>query len=156
MRLCIQAGQRRGAAAVEFAVLSIPMVLLLAGVWEVGRLIDAHNILTNAAREGGRQAATGIKSTTQVEDAIKSYCTLNGIDITDISITITNLTEPARIDPRDAVQLDHYQITVTLPFANVKWALIPQITPTTTMTVTVDWYSMKDLPLEVTPDVPVE
>lgn len=32
---------------------------LLVGVWEVGRLIQVQNILNNAAREGGRLAASG-------------------------------------------------------------------------------------------------
>jgi Flp pilus assembly protein TadG len=155
MRLRLRKIRRPGTAAVEMAVVSIPIVILLAGVWEVGRLVQAHSILTNAAREGGRAAATGAKSVTTIENIIKAELTRNGISNAGISITIQNLTSSARNDPLAAVQLDHYRLTVSLPFNNVKWALIPQITPTTTMTVVVDWYSMKDIPLEVSGSVPV-
>src|SRR5262245_56276869 len=106
MRLSRAHGPRRGAAAVEFAFCSIPMVLLLVGLWEVGQLIDASNVLSNAAREGGRQAATGARSATDVEDFVKAHLTKNGIDYSGMTFELQNLTNPAQTDPRNATQMD--------------------------------------------------
>src|SRR5579872_3785823 len=50
---------RRGSASVEFAV-CLPLVfLILAGVWEVGRIAEVSNVMWNAARESGRDASIG-------------------------------------------------------------------------------------------------
>ena len=46
-------------AAVEFAMILPVILTLLLGIWEVGRMIEIQQILYNAAREGGRQAAYG-------------------------------------------------------------------------------------------------
>jgi Flp pilus assembly protein TadG len=156
MRLRRQALPRPGSAAVEFAIVSIPLLILLAGVWEVGRIIEAHNVITNAAREGGRQASTGTKSATDVQNAILTYLARNNINSTGMTYTLENLTQPSKTDPRDADQLDRFRLVMSIPYGNVRWALIPQITSTTNMSVTVYWYSMKDIPLDVSGDVPVE
>jgi Flp pilus assembly protein TadG len=51
---------RRGVAAIElaFAVLLL-VVPLLIGIWEVGRLVQVQQTVSNAAREGARIAAQG-------------------------------------------------------------------------------------------------
>lgn len=43
----------------EMAVLLMPMIILLVCTWEVSRFVEAHQILTNAAREGIRLAVSG-------------------------------------------------------------------------------------------------
>jgi Flp pilus assembly protein TadG len=53
----IRQGGRRGQALVEFALIFPVLVLLLLGIFEVGRLVFAYNTLGNAAREGARVAA---------------------------------------------------------------------------------------------------
>src|SRR4051794_34205705 len=49
--------RRRGVAAVEFALVLPFLLLLLIGVWELGRMIQVQMILHNAARDGARLAA---------------------------------------------------------------------------------------------------
>ena len=49
----------RGAAAVEFALLLPLLLLLVFGIIDFGRAINAQITLTQAAREGARLAALG-------------------------------------------------------------------------------------------------
>ena len=51
--------RRRCAAAVEFAVCSPLLVLLLLGLWEIGRITEVGNVMWNSAREGARDASLG-------------------------------------------------------------------------------------------------
>ena len=46
--------RRRGDAIVEFAILAPTLVLILFGVLELGRVVDAWLVVHNAAREGAR------------------------------------------------------------------------------------------------------
>ena len=50
---------RGAAAAVEFALVLPVLVTLMVGLWEVGRIIQVQQVLSNAAREGARVAAQG-------------------------------------------------------------------------------------------------
>lgn len=47
----------RGSAAVEFALVSIVLVMLLLGVLQVGVYLHVHNVVTASAAEGARWAA---------------------------------------------------------------------------------------------------
>jgi Flp pilus assembly protein TadG len=47
---------RRGAAALEFALVAIPFLLLVLGLIEFGCLILTQHLITNAARAGARTA----------------------------------------------------------------------------------------------------
>src|SRR6059058_4755881 len=97
-RICGQL-PRRGTAAVEFAFLSPILLALLLGVWEVGRLAQVQQILTNAAREGARQAAGGKQTTAQVQQTVLNYLTNANINTTGTTVTLTNLTNSSRSDP---------------------------------------------------------
>src|SRR5438309_10828179 len=57
MRLAKSSPRRRAVAAVEFAVLLPFLLLLLIGIWELGRMIQVQMMLNNAARDGARLAA---------------------------------------------------------------------------------------------------
>lgn len=148
--------RRRGTAAVEFAFLSPVLLTLLLGIWEVGRMTHVQQLLTNAAREGGRQAAAGTKTIAEVQQSVLTYLNRAGIDTTGATVTLTNLTNGARSEPATAYQLDRFELTVTLPFNNVRWAMVNQITNVTTLTATVGWVSMRDFPLSVSTTLPVE
>ena len=51
--------KRRGTAAVEFAVCLPLIFLLLAGLWEVGRMTEVQQVMWNSAREAARDASLG-------------------------------------------------------------------------------------------------
>jgi hypothetical protein len=50
------AGHRRGQTLVEFALILPVFILILAGIFDGGRLVFAYHTVNNAAREGGREA----------------------------------------------------------------------------------------------------
>jgi Flp pilus assembly protein TadG len=61
------AREERGTALVEAAII-VPLVLLImVGIFEVGRLYQTYQVLTNAAREGARAAVlpSGSKATSE-------------------------------------------------------------------------------------------
>jgi Flp pilus assembly protein TadG len=147
---------RRGAVAVEFALVLPLLILLVSGIWELGRVISVYQVLTNACREAGRQAASGKLSADEVREVILDYLRGAGIDTTGMPTpTITNITDSARSDPEDAEQLDHYQLTAALPYANVRLTPLNIFVPSSTvLTITTDWYSMKDLQISVSTDIP--
>lgn len=47
-------GASRGQALVEFAIVVMPLILIVVGIIQFGLLYGAHVTLTNAAREGAR------------------------------------------------------------------------------------------------------
>lgn len=52
--------RRRGAAAVEFGIVTLFFVApLMIEVWEVGRMVQVQQIVSEAAREGARLASQG-------------------------------------------------------------------------------------------------
>ncbi|MBI2864299.1 MAG: pilus assembly protein [Chloroflexi bacterium] len=81
----------KGLAAVELALVLPILVMIVLAVLEVGRVLDAWMVATNAAREGARYAAFGETAGT-VTSKIDTYLT-NGLagrsDVTPGAITVT-------------------------------------------------------------------
>jgi len=75
--------QRRGTAAVELAVSAPLLLILLSGVWEVGRMVSAQQLIANAAREGGREVAAGRQSAATIKQYVVNYCNMNGLSNMD-------------------------------------------------------------------------
>ena len=160
--LCHTPRRRRGVAAVELAILFVfVLVPLLLGLWEVGRLVEVEQMLDNAAREGGRQASTGKRTVGQVQQAVVNYLARNGITLDPNAVVLTNLTNGSRSDPTEgfpspphAQKMDHFRLTVTLPFDSVRWVLLSQVTNVQQLNASVDWYSMNDFPLTIDTTIP--
>ena len=69
----------RGAALIETAV-TIPIILLVAvGIFEFGRAYQTWQVLTNAAREGARQAVLVDKSDADVQSTVQNYMKAGGL-----------------------------------------------------------------------------
>lgn len=148
-------GPRRGAAAVELALLLPLILILLLGMWEVGRMIEMQQLLTNAAREGGRQASTGNLTNAQTAQVVRDYLSNAGVPITNLTVTVTNLTSGT--DVSAAAQLDQLSVTVTLPCADVRWvALNYLITPMGTLKYQSVWCSVKDKDYPSPQDPPID
>lgn len=136
--------QRRGVATVELAMLLPLIMTLLLGVWEVGRAVDVQQIMSNAAREGGRQASTGQLNNAQIQQVVTDYLSNAQISTAHVVVTVQNLTTPG-VDAIDGAQLDRFKITVTMPFKDVAWAALNHFFPaTSTITAEATWCSVKD------------
>lgn len=147
---------RPAVAAVELAVVLPFLVFLLVGLWEVGRMVEVQQMLTNAVREGGRQASTGIRTTDQVKQAVVNYLNRQGISAAKVGqVTITNKTDASR-SPDQANQMDQFQISIALPLDSVRWIMLPQLTNLKNMTASADWYSMRDIPINVSATIPLQ
>jgi Flp pilus assembly protein TadG len=72
------------------------------------------------------------------------------------TITFTDITNPTITDPTAALQLDHYQIGVQVPYGSVGWLPVATITGRTRLYVTVDWASMVDSPFTIAPYLPAQ
>src|SRR5438045_8465064 len=71
----------RGAEIVEFALV-LPLLLLLGlGICDFGLMFQRYEVVTNAAREGARAAATGA-SNDQVVGLVGQYLVAGGLGTT--------------------------------------------------------------------------
>jgi Flp pilus assembly protein TadG len=73
-RIC--AGTRRhrpAVAAVEFAFCAPLILLLLLGLWEVGRIAQVSNVMRNGAREAARDASLGQDNLQTVASSLVTY-----------------------------------------------------------------------------------
>lgn len=123
------AEDRTGAALVEMALVLPIFCLIVFGIVEFGRAFMIGQLVTNAAREGVRQAVTGDYTNAQVTADIKSFlyssAKINGSDVT-ITFTVT----PAAGNPAVAgnevsncTSKDLITVKVAVPFSKV--SLLP-------------------------------
>jgi Flp pilus assembly pilin Flp len=102
----------RGAAAVEFALLLPLLVLIVFGIVDFGRAINAQITLTQAAREGARALALG--QTDYQTRGLDAAIGFSGVTVTDLpdSNGVTGCPPGAEQTGDDAV----VQVTYTFSF----------------------------------------
>lgn len=167
---------RRGAAAVEFAFVLPLLLLLIVGIWEMGRILQVQTILNNAARDGARLAAqanlvnqTGTYTqirfdtgTPNIDASIRAYLTANNItDHTGLVIELTFIeaatggapTNTVDADPYLGVKNQRFRVRVSIPYANVRWTTLTLINPTT-LSAETHWQCLVDDPFTVNTTLP--
>jgi Flp pilus assembly protein TadG len=146
--------RRRGVAAVELAVLLPLIVMLLIGIWELGRMIQVQQALVNAAREAARHAATGQYTNAQCQTVAIQYLNVFGLPTTNANATVIDQTHTI-LDVTQAKYLDHIQATVTIPYQDVRWSLSSYfVSSTTTLQATAIWVSTLDQDYPSDPEPP--
>ena len=82
----------KGAAAVEFAIVLVPLILLVMGIIDFGRAYNQQLEITSAAREGARVMAIQPHSSSAARAA--TIAAANGLSpsLTNGQITISNCT----------------------------------------------------------------
>ena len=145
----------------------MPIILtLMLGVWEVGRMIQVSQILANAAREGARVAAGGYVNGTAVtvstvQTEVQNYLTAAGLPsaaATGAQTSLTCLASPVWTDPYQALPLDPFTVTVTIPsgapFNSLRWNLLNKITNVSQLSTTVYWESADNSQVTVSTTLP--
>lgn len=173
--------RRTGTASVEAAVvLNFVLLPLMIGVWEMGRVVQAQQVVANAAREGARLAAqgrtvtrTGVRTITvqppespapygpNVKDTVfQALVTggLPGLSKSDVTFTFQFLDGNGDLDssvsePFEAPKLQRFRIFVSIPFEKIRWVNLGLVNPET-ISYTVDWYMLVDDPFVVNPNMP--
>jgi Flp pilus assembly protein TadG len=106
-----------GAAAVEFAIVSTVLFLIVFGIIEFGRTYSQYEVLQGAAREGARRAAVGA-TVTQVRDAVTQAAdpyTLTTTPAVDRTCTFNTVGQPVTVSWNQT-----FQISIPfMPVANV-------------------------------------
>jgi Flp pilus assembly protein TadG len=167
--------RRSGTASVEAAlVLNLIVVPLMIGVWEMGRVVHAQQVVSNAAREGARLAAQGRTITEadgaheitieNVKDTVFMAVVtggLPGLKKEDVTITFEflqpyvkkNPTDPDPTEPYNAQKLQRFRVTASIPFSKVRWVNLGLVNPTT-IAYQVDWFMLVDDQFTVNDTVP--
>lgn len=176
---------RSGVAALEFAVVIPFLLVVILGVWEVGRYLEVQQGLDNSTREGGRQASTAKRTNAEVASAVYQYLlgvnsivdnptslvsadtytgkslkrvysgTTTGGTAYAFTIWVENLT--ADRDALDALQLDVIRIKVSYPAQAVRWLSAGRFLPNgSTLDAQSEWCSMADVPLVVPTTIPTK
>ncbi|MEX0679708.1 MAG: TadE/TadG family type IV pilus assembly protein [Pirellulales bacterium] len=116
---------RRGAACVEFAVLSPILLLLFLGIVEVGQFVNIGHSVSNASREGARIAAR--QSTTnvaQVTTAVSDYLTdaYPNLPSSAVQVAVVNAGSPITAGGLATVATGSpISVQVVLQFDPVRW-----------------------------------
>lgn len=145
---------RSGVAAVELAVLLIPLLIFWCCVIELGRIIQVDQIVTNATRDGARTAAlafnirlnpatneyvyysvvknTGdppVTGTTglSVQSVVYAHLAAHKIKTSSgVNIEFEFLTgNTARTQPYQGTKVDNFRLKVAVAYDNFRWINIP-------------------------------
>jgi Flp pilus assembly protein TadG len=162
--------QRCAVAAVEFAFVAPVLIGILVGLWEVGRMIQLQQILSNAAREGARVAAqstivnrtsapTQIGVTTgdpNVKQTVVNYLNRAGLNLTSSDVTVDfafTTGDTTKTEPYQGTKGQQFQVTVSVPVSSLKWTTLSFFTPSS-MSSSVVWTCLVDDPFTLDTSLP--
>lgn len=86
-----RAGQK-GAAIIESAIILLVFLLVLFAIMELGRLMNAQETVTNAAREGARFSVTpvamtsNLPSTAQITSVVQGFLQASGVNGATVTV----------------------------------------------------------------------
>jgi Flp pilus assembly protein TadG len=110
--------QRKGVAAVEFAIVAPVFFLMVIGIIEIGRAMMVQQVLINASRVGARRAVMLSSDEQSVIDAVTEYAA--GVGVNGVEATVS--PNPATAAAGEAVT-----VNVTIGFEQVSWLPAPWI-----------------------------
>lgn len=92
--------RRPGAAAAEFAVVAPIIFMVVIAMFELGRSMSIQQTLTNAAREGAREAILPTATTSSVDQVVAGYVAAS---LANGATAVTTPTDPSTADPGDLI-----------------------------------------------------
>jgi len=105
--------RERGSAMVETAICIPLLLVLMVGIFEVGRAYETWQVLTNAAREGARVAVMPSGSAADTTALVRQYMS-NG-QLTKSATASVVINEGASIDV-NGTPVSASMVTVDYPF----------------------------------------
>lgn len=115
---------RKGAVAVEFAIVAPILVAIVLGMIELGRAFEMQNLLEVAAREGARFASMDRDGMLEPDESandkliedVKNFLASNGVPRDDIEVTVKDFENPTADfdldDPNNDLKLFEVSISV--------------------------------------------
>jgi Flp pilus assembly protein TadG len=124
---------RRGAAALEFVLVSVIFVLTLLGMIELSRAVMVQQVVVNAAREGARRAV--VPGATEADltgenGVITHYLTRVQ---TGGTYTVTIYVNGEESSLPAANSHDQVTVQVSVPFSDVSWGILTFFPSTTVL-----------------------
>lgn len=109
--------RRRGAVAVEFAILVMLFVVIMLGILEFGRAIQVQQVITNAAREAARRAIVPGATDQQIQNVVNRYMVAAGIRGHNVVVQVNG----AQTNLAGATSHDAISVSVSVPYSQVRW-----------------------------------
>jgi hypothetical protein len=121
--------QRRGAVAVEFAIVAPILLALTFGLIQLGRAFEMQNLLEVSAREGARFAsmdrdgmlAPNQSATDKLVSDVKTFLASNGIEEDSVTVEIKDFENPDQDfdidDPANDLKL--FEVRVSVDWSSV-------------------------------------
>jgi len=128
---------RRGAVAVEFAVVAPLLLSIVVGLIELNRTYDVQNTLEAAAREGGRFAsidrtdmlASGQTANQKLIQDVSNFLASSGLSTDDIQVSVTDANDPTLDfdlnDPANDYQL--FQVRIDVPYSSISYTPVDPV-----------------------------
>jgi Flp pilus assembly protein TadG len=126
----VRGNRRRGATTVETAMIMLPLLMLLFGIFEYGRTLMDWNLLDNAAREGCRYALvnnTDPSVNTNVQNIVTAYMAGRDSSFTNFTVTVSGThagvsTPVNNLAPGDLITVSvsgNYQFLNIIPLVSM-------------------------------------
>lgn len=133
----VHGSKRWGATLVETALVLLPLLMFIFGIFEYGRLLMDWNLLNNAAREGCRYALannTDPTISTDVQTVVTNYMAGRAASFSSFTVTVTGThagvsTPVNNLQPGDPITVT---VSGTYPLMNI----IPLVSPLTALSLT--------------------
>jgi Flp pilus assembly protein TadG len=117
---------RRGASAVEFAIVAPIFFLVVLGIIEFGRMSMVQQIITNAAREGARVGVLDGSTFNSVNTKVQQYLSASAIKGANVTVNP---------NPPSSAGFDQpVSVSVSISFSDVSWLPSPFFLKKTTLT----------------------
>jgi len=114
--------RRKGATMIEFSLVFLLLLFMMAGVFEVGRVIWTYNSLTHAAKQASRYAMVhGSKNPLgQNATTVETYAKEQAIGIPAAQISVSVVTDPDNTPGSEvSVTLTHELKTIMGPLVGL-------------------------------------
>lgn len=120
---------RRGAVAVEFAIVAPVLLVIVLGTIQMGRAFEMQNLLEVAAREGARFASMdrdelldpSEDATQKLIQDVENFLAANDVPRDDISVSVKDFENPGddfAIDNPDN-DLKLFTVEISVPWSSV-------------------------------------